>query len=180
MGGYPNGPEECTPPECEPRVTSLRDPGPIAVCVFWDIAVASVVLYFLIKLLRTRRPHEPSTRLELVVHNSNDSTPKAKHNKEGLHKKNNFQDTRMAVDLEGRFLHVTGYKDSIAGLIGYSLCCLFSLSCTALFILVLWDYYSDCQVSGIDGLCFYGDYFIFDTFDFNSKGHQLWSGQELV
>lgn len=53
--------------------------------------------------------------------------------------------------------------------IGYSLCCLFSLSCTALFILVLWDYYSDCQVSGIDGLCFYGDCFIFGTFDFNSK-----------
>jgi len=57
--------------------------------------------------------------------------------------------------------------------IGYSLCCLFSLSCTALFILVLWDYYSDCQVSGIDGLCFYGDYFIFGTFDFNSKVCQL-------
>ena len=53
--------------------------------------------------------------------------------------------------------------------IGYSLCCLFSLSCTAVFILVLWDYYRNCQVSGIDGLCFYGDYFIFGTFEFNSE-----------
>ena len=53
--------------------------------------------------------------------------------------------------------------------IGYGLCCLFSLSCTALFILVLWDYYNNCQVSGIDGLCFYGDYFIFGTFQFNSE-----------
>lgn len=53
--------------------------------------------------------------------------------------------------------------------IGYSLCCLVSASCTALFILVLYDYYRNCQVSGIDGLCFYGDYYIFGTFDFNSK-----------
>ena len=42
-------------------------------------------------------------------------------------------------------------------------------SCTAIFILVLYDYYRNCQVSGIDGLCFYGDYYIFGTFDFNSK-----------
>lgn len=46
-------------------------------------------------------------------------------------------------------------------------------SCTALFILVLYDYYRNCQVSGIDGLCFYGDYYIFGTFDFNSK---VWNG----
>ena len=65
------------------------------------------------------------------------------------------------------FLHLTTVFGNVQ--IGYSLCCLFSLSCTALFILVLWDYYSDCQVSGIDGLCFYGDYFIFGTFDFNSR-----------
>lgn len=81
MGGYPNGPEECAPPECEPRVTSLRDPGPIAVFVFWGVVGAYVVLYFLIKLLRTRRQHAPSTRLELVAPNSNESAPKAKHNK---------------------------------------------------------------------------------------------------
>lgn len=48
-----------------------------------------------------------------------------------------------------------------------------SASCTALFILVLYDYYRNCQVSGIDGLCFYGDYYIFGTFDFNSK---VWPG----
>ena len=81
MGGYPNGPEECAPPECEPRVTSLRDPGPIAVFVFWGVVGAYLVLYFLIKLLRTRRQYTPSTRLELVVPNSNESTQKAKHNK---------------------------------------------------------------------------------------------------
>lgn len=82
MGGYPTGPEECAPPECEPRVTSLRDPGPIAVFVFWGVVVVYVVLYFLVKLFRTNRQHTPSTRLELVVRNSNQSTPKAKHNKE--------------------------------------------------------------------------------------------------
>lgn len=48
-----------------------------------------------------------------------------------------------------------------------------SASCTALYILVLYDYYRNCQVSGIDGLCFYGDYYIFGTFDFNSK---VWPG----
>ena len=82
MGGYPTGPEECAPPECEPRVTSLRDPGPIAVFVFWAAMVAYVAMYFLFKLWRTRRHHMPSTRFELVVHNSNESPPTAKHKKE--------------------------------------------------------------------------------------------------
>ncbi len=73
MGGYPTGPEECAPPECEPRVTSLRDPGPIAVFVFWGVVVAYLALYFLVKLVRARRYHVPSTRLDLVAPSSSGS-----------------------------------------------------------------------------------------------------------
>lgn len=67
MGGYPTGPEECAPPECEPRVTSLGDPGPIAVFVFWGVVAAYLTLYFLLKFLHTRRRYIPPTRLELAA-----------------------------------------------------------------------------------------------------------------
>ena len=67
MGGYPTGPEECAPPECEPRITSLRDPGPIAVFAFWGVVLAYLTLYFLVKLLRIRKRYIPPTRLELAV-----------------------------------------------------------------------------------------------------------------
>ena len=66
MGGYPTGPEECAPPECEPRVTSLGDPGPIAVFVFWGVVLAYLTLYFLVKVIRTRSHYIPPTRLELA------------------------------------------------------------------------------------------------------------------
>lgn len=67
MGGYPTGPEECAPPECEPRITSLSDPAPIAVFAFWGLVVAYLTLYFLVKCLRTRRRDIPPTRLELSL-----------------------------------------------------------------------------------------------------------------
>lgn len=68
MGGYPTGPEECAPPECEPRITSLRDAAPIAVFAFWGVVVAYLTLYFLAKLLRSQRRHIPPTRLELSLY----------------------------------------------------------------------------------------------------------------
>ena len=67
MGGYPTGPEECAPPECEPRITSLGDPGPIAVFVFWGVVLAYLTLYFLVKVLRIRSHYIPPTRLELAM-----------------------------------------------------------------------------------------------------------------
>ncbi|KAL3158258.1 hypothetical protein ABBQ38_010509 [Trebouxia sp. C0009 RCD-2024] len=170
MGGYPTGPEECAPPECEPRITSLRDAAPIAVFAFWGVVVAYLTLYFLAKLLRSQRRHIPPTRLELSLYRPSKSQQDDKPREQVIPAVNSLkQDTRVAVNLNGRYLLVTGYRRSIFGLIGYSLCCLVSASCTALFVLVLYDYYRNCQVSGIDGLCFYGDYYIFGSFDFNSK-----------
>lgn len=63
---YPTGPEECAPPECEPRVTSLREPGPIAVFAFWGVVAVYLILYFLLKLVKTRMHHVQSTRLDLT------------------------------------------------------------------------------------------------------------------
>lgn len=66
--GYPTGPEECAPPECEPRITSLGDPGPIAVFVFWGVVLTYLTLYFLVKIVWTQSHHVPPARLELAPH----------------------------------------------------------------------------------------------------------------
>lgn len=73
---YPTGPEECAPPECEPRVTSLRDPGPIAVFAFWGAVALYLILYFLLKLVRTRMHHVQSTRLDLADRDNFKINPK--------------------------------------------------------------------------------------------------------
>lgn len=64
--GYPTGPEECAPPECEPRITSLGDPGPIAVFVFWGVVLTYLTLYFLVKIVWTQSHDIPPARLELA------------------------------------------------------------------------------------------------------------------
>lgn len=40
---------------------------------------------------------------------------------QGLRDEETFHDTRIAMNGRGQLLHVTGYKDSIAGLVGLSL-----------------------------------------------------------
>ena len=159
MGGYPTGPATCAPPECEPRVTSLADPGPVAVFVFWGFVVGYLASYFLVKFLFAHRNYVPSARLELTTPSHGPSVPTAKSDpqvtcevtaalvcadmpaaaqavalcslepfttvfvsaevqaasaKIGAH-----QDTRMAVNLEGRYLLVTGYKNSLPGLVSH-------------------------------------------------------------
>ena len=74
---YPTGPEECAPPECEPRVTSLRDPGPIAVFAFWGVVAVYLILYFLLKLVQTHLRQVQSTRLNLADRKNFAHNPKA-------------------------------------------------------------------------------------------------------
>lgn len=74
------------------------------------------------------------------------------------------------VGLKGdRELLITGYTWSCFGEFCYFLCCLVSLHWVALYILILVDTYNNCEVGGIDNLCFFGNNVIFGTYEFNGK-----------
>ena len=85
MGGYPTGPEECAPPECEPRITSLGDPGPIAVFVFWGVVLVYLTLYLLVKYIRTRSHYICPTRLELALDRPRKSEQDTKSREQVIH-----------------------------------------------------------------------------------------------
>lgn len=85
MGGYPTGPEECAPPECEPRITSLGDSGPIAVFVFWGVILVYLTLYFLVKFIRTRSRYILPTRLELSLDRPSKSEQDKKSREQVIH-----------------------------------------------------------------------------------------------
>lgn len=55
------------------------------------------------------------------------------------------------------------------GILAYTFMLLISLLWPVLYLLVLFDYYWQCQILGIDALCFYGQYPIFGNYDVNGK-----------
>ncbi len=65
---------------------------------------------------------------------------------------------------EQQHVQFTGYKSVVFGEICYGLCLLISLNLFCIYLLVLLDTYNKCQVTGIDNLCFVGNYFIFGTY----------------
>eukprot|EP00854_Cymbomonas_tetramitiformis_P009801 gene9801-11609_t len=68
----------------------------------------------------------------------------------------------------GNELKLQPYRNVPLGSLAYSLVCAASLLWMAIYIVVLVDYYHDCQFESIDSTCFYGDYFIFGDYDNNS------------
>ena len=51
------------------------------------------------------------------------------------------------------------------GRLGYAILLTISMLFVALFLLMMFDYYWQCQMLGIDALCFYGSYPIFGGYD---------------
>ncbi|MCO5592424.1 hypothetical protein L7F22_046427 [Adiantum nelumboides] len=75
----------------------------------------------------------------------------------------------MYLDVDNeRELQITGYLHTAFGEFCYMLCCVVSLHWVALFILILFDTYNQCEVGGIDNLCFYGNFVIFGSYNFNA------------
>ncbi len=72
------------------------------------------------------------------------------------------------VEVPGEYcLKFRGYRSHWLGSACYALCCAVSLQFLALYITILVDFYMGCQVRSIDNLCFYGNHFLFGSYDAN-------------
>ena len=74
---------------------------------------------------------------------------------------------RVEVGRTEYCLKFRGYQAHWLGRLCYALCCAISLQFLALYITILVDFYMDCQVRSIDNLCFYGNHFLFGSYDAN-------------
>ncbi len=91
------------------------------------------------------------------------SDPKGEHS--GVTKN---EEIRLSLEGESE-IQFTGYTRSYFGEFCYLLCCLVSLHWIALYIVILVDTYNNCEVGSIDNLCFFGNHFIFGTYELNGK-----------
>ena len=66
-------------------------------------------------------------------------------------------------------IEMRGLRETKAGTAAYVMCLATTASLFALVILCIVDYYVDCQMKGIDNLCFYGKYPIFGNYAENSR-----------
>jgi hypothetical protein len=68
----------------------------------------------------------------------------------------------------GRLRRFEGFRTSLLGSSGLLGLWLISLALVFLYVVLLVDYYSGCQLRGPDAACFYGTYRIFGGYDTNS------------
>jgi hypothetical protein len=185
MGHYPTGPTACIlDPTCHVMITSMWDGGPVCIFVFWVTVVLSCSTFFLWKQHYLKKhPVKPvvlqvgnlkgashaNQSSQSVPLQCNQSDPRGEHS-------GGTKNEEIRLSLEGESeIQFTGYTRSYFGEFCYLLCCLVSLHWIALYILILVDTYNNCEVGSIDNLCFFGNHFIFGTYELNGKpfGFQL-------
>lgn len=70
-----------------------------------------------------------------------------------------------------------GYKDTRFGMLAYGFCLLISFVWLMLLLIVIIDYYWNCQLTGIDNMCFYGKMPIFgDEYKNSVAFFCIWCG----
>ncbi|KAH9540758.1 hypothetical protein CY35_14G023000 [Sphagnum magellanicum] len=179
MGHYPTGPTACIlDPTCHVMITSMWDGGPVCIFVFWVTVVLSCSTFFLWKQHYLKKhPVKPvvlqvgnlkgashaNQSSQSVPLQCNQSDPRGEHS-------GGTKNEEIRLSLEGESeIQFTGYTRSYFGEFCYLLCCLVSLHWIALYILILVDTYNNCEVGSIDNLCFFGNHFIFGTYELNGK-----------
>ncbi|BBN18845.1 hypothetical protein MPTK1_8g05990 [Marchantia polymorpha subsp. ruderalis] len=170
MKRYPTGPVPCRDdPSCDVRITSMLQPGPISIFALWGLVIVSCSTFQVLKLLASRRkPVKP-----IIYHGTKPlSTEEVQRppNTNSVTREAGLSECDIRLNVEGQAeLRFTGYKTTVFGEWCYLLCCLVSLHWMAIFVLILVDTYNGCQVGGIDNLCFFGNNFIFGTYELNGK-----------
>ncbi|KAI5068179.1 hypothetical protein GOP47_0016524 [Adiantum capillus-veneris] len=165
MGKYPSGPVLCSEdPSCYVLIHSLTDWGPLLVFSFWGCAFVTLMTFQLYRRFQTlKRPIKPV----LYKEGPSFDGPLHSNSTNVINKVKATKETHLDVDSD-RELQITGYLHTAFGEFCYIMCCVVSLHWIALFILTLFDTYNQCEVGGIDNLCFYGNYVIFGSYGFNA------------
>lgn len=163
MGKYPNGPILCSEdPSCHVLIHSLTDWGPSLVFAFWGYTVVTCMLFQLLKRIQSKGKLEP------VIVNKGVAITEPKFDLKSSDERHQRPSKEKRIDVDPEELQVTGYLHSAFGEFCYTLCCFVCVHWIALFVLILFDTYNQCEVGGIDNLCFYGNHVIFGTYNFNA------------
>ncbi|KAI5068182.1 hypothetical protein GOP47_0017102 [Adiantum capillus-veneris] len=163
MGKYPVGPTACSEnSSCHVLIQSLTNWAPILVFSFWGYAMIVIIIFLLYRKFQTLK-----RSLTPVIHKEGPFMSGSVHFENSAEELGAKEDVRL--DVNNRDLHITGYENTAFGEFCYILCCVVSLHWLALFILIFFDAYNQCEVGGIDNLCFYGNHVIFGSYEFNAK-----------
>ncbi|BBN19120.1 hypothetical protein MPTK1_8g08050 [Marchantia polymorpha subsp. ruderalis] len=166
MPQYPTGPPICgtdEDPTCKVRITSATDGPLLVVYGYWGLNILSFTIFSIYKIRRLkRRPVEPF----VVTQIHSEAAASGRGRKEQIWRGEKSEEVRLPLE-EQRNLVFTGYKQTMFGTYCWSLAILTSVHWMALWMVLLLDTYNKCQVRGVDNLCFYGNYFIFGTYNFN-------------
>ncbi|EFJ32188.1 hypothetical protein SELMODRAFT_439526 [Selaginella moellendorffii] len=164
MGRYPSGPKSCvSDPSCDVLITKVTHPAVVTVFCYWGFVLLVCCSFQILKLWLIRKnPVKPVFLRE--------EAPKSSRPATGSEGASRFQGQEFLLEPEeAKELLVTGYTWSYFGEFCYCVCCLTSLHWLALYVVILFDTYNKCDIGGIDNLCFFGNYFIFGTYELNAK-----------
>lgn len=174
---YPTGPSSCSgvSDPC-PKIQSPSNAGLILLYVVWTLVILTFVKFYFYRLMMGKKSKTPVvTRRTLSKdHRESEMAPvslasrPSDYSSDTLEKKLlNVQDSEVPHYISD--IIQRPYQICLFGNLCYYLWVMISLSWFLMFLVIIIDYYIDCQVKGIDGLCYYGTYPILGDYDTSSR-----------
>ena len=178
---YPEGPDECEGISDCPRIENTSNGGLVFLYSVWALTAFVITLFLFYRHTKRNTPNSAprstsrgsaSSRLtELsALKNASKASTCVDHSESlvsPLHRLSDSDVDPLATDADD-ILQIP-YQADVFGTACYCMVNVISVSWLLLFLILIIDFYFDCELEGIDSLCYYGSYPVFGNYDTNAE-----------
>lgn len=181
---YPEGPNECEGISDCPRIENSSNGGLVFLYTVWALTTLVIALFLVYRHTKRNIPNSAprstsrtlsssaSSRLtELSALKNASKAGNSVDNSETLvsplHRLSDSDVDPMSTPAED-ILQIP-YLADVFGTACYYMINVISVSWLLLFFILIIDFYNDCELEGIDSLCYYGSYPLFGNYDTNAE-----------
>lgn len=177
---YPDGPDECEGISNCPKIKDPNDDGLVFLYTFWVVAATIIAIFFLYRYSKKNVPNS-GARSASRSHSSGGRATELSNMKVSLDFATNPLTSPLYPEIAETTNEVVGksfsmddilqipYHTDLFGTACYCIVNIISVSWVLIYLVIIIDFYYDCEVGGIDALCYYGSYPIFGDYDTNAE-----------
>lgn len=179
---YPEGPDPCQGISDCPKIHHPNNDGLVILYTIWAVTGLIVLIFCIYRQKQKNVPNSAprsASRSDTMSHRLTELSAKSpassSHRSDDifsaltspLHRASEVEIQAQSPSAD-EILQIPHHTDAF-GSVCYFLINMISVSWVILFLVVIVDFYYDCELEGIDALCYYGSYPVFGDYDTNSE-----------
>jgi hypothetical protein len=177
---YPEGPDNCEGISNCPKIEDPKNGGLIFLYTVWIFSAVIITIFFLYRYTK-KNSKNSSPRIISRSNSTNERGTELSFNTKKIAETlttspltSPLTTAPLPIEIEPKgastddLLQIP-YHTDLFGTVCYYLVNTISISWVLLFLVLIIDYYYDCELEGIDSLCYYGSYPIFGDYDTNAE-----------